>query len=154
MRVRRNGRPAALQPHLEDPSMTNRIDTHAVAADVRPLWGFNGETLDYAERAYRSWLQGAESVQANAMSYWSTEMQKGIEAMNEIAKCQSAAEAFGIQTRYATEAMQDFFAESQKVMDQLTTLGATPWTTTPPPMAEEKREAEATHKRATHHRRG
>ena len=129
--------------------MANRTDTRGAPADVRPLWAFNDETLDYAERAYRSWLQGAESAQAKALSYWSTELQKGIDAMNEIAKCQSAAEAFGIQTRYATEAMQDFFTESRRVMDQLTSLGATPWAMTP----SDNDNTEGAHKRTSHHRR-
>jgi hypothetical protein len=131
--------------------MANQTETRGTPADVRALWGLNGESLEYAERAYRSWLQGAESVQAKAMSYWSAELQKGIDAMNEIAKCQTAAEAFGIQTRYATEAMQDFIAESQKVMDQLASLSSTPWAITPL-VPGEKHAAEGTHRRTTHRR--
>jgi hypothetical protein len=131
--------------------MANQTETRGTPADVRALWGLNGESLEYAERAYRSWLQGAESVQAKAMSYWSAELQKGIDAMNEIAKCQTAAEAFGIQTRYATEAMQDFITESQKVMDRLAEFSKTPWAITPL-LPDEKHEFQATHKRATHRR--
>lgn len=126
--------------------MASQTHTSNTPVDLRALWGFNGETLDYAERAYRSWLHGAESVQAKAMDYWSTEMQKGIEAMNEIAKCQTAAEAFGVQTRFATEAMQDFFAEGQKV---LATLSKTSWAIAP---AEEQHATEATTRRSSHRR--
>jgi hypothetical protein len=133
--------------------MANRTDTHSAPSDVRALWGFDGETLDYAERAYRSWMEGAESVQSKAMSYWSAEVQKGIDAMNEMAKCQSAAEAFGIQTRYATEAMQDFFEEGRKVIDRLATLGATSWAMTPPLAADEKAGREAARKRSAGRRR-
>jgi hypothetical protein len=132
--------------------MANQTGTRGTHADVRTLWGFNGDTLDYAERAYRSWLQGAESVQANAMNYWSNELQKGIEAMNQMAKCETAAEAFGVQTRFATEAMQDFFAESQKVIDQLASFGTSPWAVTALGASGEKHE-EASHKRSTPHRR-
>lgn len=133
--------------------MASPTETGTTPVDVRALWGLNGETLDYAERAYRSWLQGAESVQAKAMSYWSAELQKGIDAMNEIAKCQTAAEAFGVQTRYATEAMQDLFAESQKVIDELASLSATQWAVTAATPPSEKHPTESTHKRAARRRR-
>jgi hypothetical protein len=129
--------------------MANRTDTHSAPSDVRALWDIDGETLDYAERAYRSWMEGAESVQSKAMSYWSAEMQKGIDAMNEIAKCHTAAEAFGIQARYATEAMQDFFEEGRKVIDQLATLGPAPWAMASPAAADEKGEREPARTRAT-----
>ena len=82
-----------------------------------------------AERAYRSWLQGAESVQAHALEFWNAELQKGIAAMNKMAQCATAAEAFGVQTRYATEAVQGLIAESQKVVEQLAAFTQTPWAT-------------------------
>ena len=97
--------------------------------DVQALWVWNDDTMQFAERAYRTWLQGAETIQSQALDFWNTELQKGLDAMNQIAKCQTAAEAFGVRTRYATEAMQGLFAEGQKVIDQLTTFTKTPFAT-------------------------
>jgi len=110
--------------------MANPMEANKNNPDVQPLWAWNDETVQFAERAYRSWLQGAETFQTQALEFWNAELHKSIEAMNEMARCQTAAEAFGVQTRYATEAMQGFFAEGQKVIDQLAGFTKTPWATT------------------------
>ena len=101
--------------------------TKNTVPDVQTLFTWNDETMQIAERTYRSWLRGAETVQTQAMEFWNAELQKGIEAMSQIAQCQTAAEAFGVQTRYATEAMQGLIAEGQKVVQQLTSLSQAPW---------------------------
>ncbi|HSV18963.1 MAG TPA: phasin family protein [Casimicrobiaceae bacterium] len=98
--------------------------------DVQTFFPWNGETMQFAEAAYRSFLRGAETVQTQAMEYWSAEVRKSIEAMNQMAQCQTAAEAFGVQTRFATEAMQDLMAESQKVVERIAALTQTPWAVT------------------------
>jgi hypothetical protein len=110
--------------------MANPTEANKNDPGVQPLWAWNDETMQFAERAYRSWLQGAETFQTQALEFWNAELHKSIEAMNEIANCQTAAEAFGVQTRYATEAVQGFFAEGQKVIDQLAGFTNTPWATT------------------------
>jgi hypothetical protein len=110
--------------------MASHQEANKNIPDVQALWGWNDETMQIAERAYRTWLEGAETIQSQALDFWNNGLQKGVDAMNQIAKCQTAAEAFGVQTRYATEAMQGLFAEGQKVMDQLTTFTKTPWATT------------------------
>lgn len=110
--------------------MASQVQANKNNPDVQPLWAWNDETVQFAERAYRSWLQGAETFQTQALDFWNTELQKGIDAMNEMAKCQTAVEAIEVQTRYATEAMQGFIAEGQKVIDQLASFTKTPWATT------------------------
>jgi hypothetical protein len=107
--------------------MANPTEANKNELAGRTLWDWNGETMEFAERAYRTWLRGAETVHTQALDFWNAELQKGLDAMNEIAKCRTAAEAFGVQTRYAQEAVQGFFAESQKVIDQLTTMTQQPW---------------------------
>jgi hypothetical protein len=110
--------------------MASHQEANKNIADVQNLWGWNDETMQFAERAYRSWLRGAETIHTQALDYWNTELQKGLDAMNQIAKCQTAAEAFSVQSRYAQETVQGLLAEGQKVIDQLTTLTKTPWATT------------------------
>jgi len=88
-------------------------------SDMQALFPWTGGSMQFAEQAYRDWLRRAETVQTHAMEFWNAELAKGIEAMNLMAQCTTAAEAFGVQTRYATEAMQDLFAEGQKVVEQI-----------------------------------
>jgi hypothetical protein len=107
--------------------MANSPEANKTVPDIQALFPWSEEPMQFAERAYRRWLQGAETVQSQAMEYWNTGMQKSIDAMNEIAQCQTAAEAFGVQTRLATEAVQGFITESQKVVEQLTELTRTQW---------------------------
>ena len=109
--------------------MANTPEANKTVPDIQALFPWGEDTMQFAENAYRNWLRGAETVQTQAIEYWNTGMQKSIEAMNEIAQCQTAAEAFGVQTRLATEAMQGLIAEGQKVIEQLTTLSRTPWET-------------------------
>jgi hypothetical protein len=109
--------------------MANTPEANKTVPDVQTLFPWSEDTMQFAERAYRSWLRGAETVQSQAIEYWNVGMQKSIDAMNEIAQCQTAAEAFGVQTRLATEAMQGLIAEGQKVVEQLTALTQTPWPT-------------------------
>ena len=129
--------------------MANPMEANKNNPDVQPLWAWNDETVQFAERAYRSWLQGAETFQTQALEFWNAELHKSIEAMNEMARCQTAAEAFGVQTRYATEAIQDFLVESGKVVDQLVTLGVTAWGAAPPHAGGDTQAAAAPRKRAT-----
>jgi len=124
--------------------MPNQQHAHDSAMDIRSLWGINGETFDYAERAYQSWQKGAEKIQTQAFDYFSSEMTKALEAMKKIAECQTAAEAIGVQSRYANEAMQGLIAESQRVIGQLASLTQSPWSI----VASAENEAAETGKRA------
>jgi hypothetical protein len=112
---------------LLEKQMANSPEANKIVPDAQALFPWGEDTMQFAERAYRSWLRGAETVQYQAMEYWNAGMQKSIDAMNEIAQCQTAAEAFGVQTRLATEAMQGLIAEGQKVVEQLSALSRTPW---------------------------
>ena len=88
-------------------------------ADVQALFPWTGGSMQFAEQAYRDWLRRAETVHTHALEFWNAELTKGIEAINLMAQCTTAAEAFGVQTRYATAAMQDLLAEGQKVVEQI-----------------------------------
>ena len=135
--------------------MANTSQSNNVTSDVQALFPWTGETMQFAERAYRHWLRGAETVQSQAIELWNAELQKGIEAMTEMAKCQTAAEAFGVQTRYATEAMQGLFAGSQKVVEQLAAFTHTSWPAAALLSAEagaEEATAEATARRSSRRR--
>jgi len=107
--------------------MAHTTEAHKTVPDAQALFPWGEDTMQFAERAYRNWLRGAETVQSQALEYWSAGMQKSIEAMNEIARCESAAEAFGVQTRLATETVRGLIAEGQKVVEQLTALTGTTW---------------------------
>jgi hypothetical protein len=111
--------------------MANTPETHKTVPDAQALFPWGEDTMQFAEHAYRNWLRGAETVQSQAIEYWNAGMQKGIEAMNEIAQCETAAEAFGVQTRFATEAVQEMIAEGKKVVEQLAAFTITPWAATP-----------------------
>ena len=97
--------------------------------DLRAAWGMSEEGAQLAERAYRDWMQGAETLQSHALEFWSDGFRRGLDVVNEMARCETAAEAFGVQARYASETMQGLLAESQKVIDQLAAFTQTPWAT-------------------------
>ncbi|HVO90447.1 MAG TPA: phasin family protein [Casimicrobiaceae bacterium] len=120
--------------------MPNQQQARDGSIDIRSLWGFNGETFDFAERAYRNWQKGAEQIQSQALDYFNNEMTKALEAMREMAQCETAAEAIGVQSRYANEAMQDLWVEGRRMMDQIASITQTPWTMVPTSSAAEAHE--------------
>ena len=99
--------------------------------DLRIAWGMNDDGARYAERAYREWMHGAETLGNQALEYWTVGVRRSLEAMNEMARCETAAEAFGVQARYASETVQDLLDEGQKVVQQLAAFTQTPWATVP-----------------------
>ena len=56
--------------------MANPMEANKNNPDVQPLWAWNDETVQFAERAYRSWLQGAETFQTQALEFWNAELHK------------------------------------------------------------------------------
>jgi len=83
--------------------------------DVRALWDINGKSFDYAEKAYRAWLEAAGEMQTQAIAFLNDRLAKDSEAITRLGRCRSPAEVLSVQADYAGHVFADLVNESQKI---------------------------------------
>ena len=83
--------------------------------DVRMLWDINGKSLDYAETAYRAWLDAAGEIQTEAVGFLNSRFAKDSAAIARLGQCQTPADVLDAQAEYAQSALADFMSESQRI---------------------------------------
>jgi Phasin protein len=88
----------------------------AFPVDARVLWDMNGKSLDYAEKAYRMWLQAAGEMQGNAMAFLHGRLEKDVAAMTRCGRCKTPAELLNVQADYAGHMFADLVSEGQKIV--------------------------------------
>lgn len=101
-------------------------DTHAEVAtpmNVYSMLGMQPPTLDFAERAMRAWFEGAQSLQAEATEFVSARAGKDMAALSEWTHCTTPTDALEMQARYASEALADYVAETQRLWGLMTAAG-------------------------------
>ncbi|HTP45748.1 MAG TPA: phasin family protein [Casimicrobiaceae bacterium] len=87
--------------------------------DVRALWDINGKSVDYAEKAYRAWLEAAGEMQAQAIAFFNERLARDSEAVTRLGRCKSPAEVLTVQAEYAGHVFADFVNESQRIAASL-----------------------------------
>ena len=84
--------------------------------DVRALWDMKNGSFGYGEKAYRVWLESATRMQTEAAAFWQGRLGKDVAAMTALGQCTNPGEALEMQMRYARDAMADYYAEGQRMM--------------------------------------
>ena len=87
----------------------------AFPVDVRALWDVNGKSFDYAEKAYRAWLEAAGEMRSEAIAFLNERLAKDSAAIARLGQCKSPMEAWNVQADYAGHAFADLVNESQKL---------------------------------------
>ena len=101
-------------------------EAHAPVAkpmDRLPDDGVQAPTLDSAERAYRAWLDGAQAMQAEATEFVNARAGKDMAALSEWTRCATPTDALEMQARYASEALADYVAGSQRMWQLMAAAG-------------------------------
>jgi Phasin protein len=91
--------------------------------DVYGVLGMQVPPFDFAEKAYRAWLDGAQTVQAEATEFVSARASKDMAALSEWARCKTPTDALEMQARYASEALSDYVVGSQRMFRLLSAAG-------------------------------
>jgi hypothetical protein len=91
----------------------------AMPFDVRAMWNMGEAPWGYGEKAYRTWLDGAARMQTEATTFWSERVAKDMAALSALGKCTNPVELMNMQMSYARDAMADYYAESQRMMEWL-----------------------------------
>jgi hypothetical protein len=86
----------------------------AFPVDVRALWDVNGRSLNYAEKAYRAWLEAAGEMQSEAIAFFNDRLAKDSAAMVRLGQCRTPVEILNVQAEYAGHAFTDLINGSQK----------------------------------------
>ncbi len=133
--------------------MTERTDFFsAFPADLRALWDVNGTSLNYAEKAYRAWVEAASEIQSETIGFMNNRFAKDSAALARLGECKTPVEVLNAQTEYAQHALADFMGEGQKIV---ACLGNAARRTVFAGSATESKEPEpASHRRPGHRTRG
>jgi len=89
------------------------------AFDAQGLWDMSGRSFEMAERACRAWMGGAMQIQNEALDFMRASAGRNVTAASEIAHCTNAAEAFGLQSRYAQESVAEWLDEGRKMGEMM-----------------------------------
>jgi hypothetical protein len=84
------------------------------------ILGMHAPPFDFAETAFRAWLEGAQSMQAEATEFVSARAGKDMAALSEWTRCKTPTDALEMQARYASEALSDYVAGSERMIKLLT----------------------------------
>ena len=87
--------------------------------DARALLDMGGESLDYAKRAYKTWLDAAGEVQSEAIEFLNNRLAKDSAVVARFGRCKTPVEVLNLQAEYAGDALADFLDEGQKIVDRL-----------------------------------
>jgi len=93
-------------------------DAHARIAepvDFYTTMGLEVAPFDLAGKACRAWFDGAQVLQAEAAEFVNARAGKDMAAFTEWTRCRTATEALEMQARYASEALADYVAGSQRM---------------------------------------
>ena len=85
--------------------------------DVRALWDVNGKSLDYAEKAYRAWLDAAGEMQSQAIAFLNDRLEKDTASVTRLGRCRTPVEVMSVQAEYAGNMFADLINESQKMAE-------------------------------------
>ena len=104
--------------------MTRKAEAYAAPAafDAQGLWDMSGRSFEMAERACRAWMGSAMQMQNEALDFMRESAGRNVTAASEIAHCTSAAEAFGLQSRYAQESITEWLDEGRKMAEMAGTM--------------------------------
>lgn len=83
--------------------------------DMRALWDMNGKSFDYADRAYRTWLEAAGEMQNQALAFLNVRLEKNTAAVTRLGQCKTPVEVLSVQAEYAGNMFADLVSESQKM---------------------------------------
>ena len=92
--------------------------------DARTFWDINGRSLEYAEKAYRAWLEAAGEMQSEVIEFLNSRLAKDSAMMVRLGRCKTPVEAFNVHAEYAGDTFYDLVNEGQKIVAQFGTVAA------------------------------
>jgi hypothetical protein len=118
--------------------------------DVRAFWDMNGKSFDYAEKAYRAWLEAAGEMQSEAIAFLNDRLAKDSATMVRLGRCKSPLEVLNVQAEYAGHAFADLVNESQKIAASFSKVARIGALTDPTHATSETAQKRPAHRHAAH----
>jgi hypothetical protein len=101
-------------------------EAHAPVAkpmDFYTLMGVQPPPFGLVEETYRAWLDGARVMQSEATEFVNARAGKDMAALSEWTRCTTPTDALELQARYASEALADYVAGSQRIWQLFAAAG-------------------------------
>jgi hypothetical protein len=92
--------------------------------DARTFWEMNGKSLEYAEKAYRAWLEAAGEMQSEAIDFLNSRLAKDSAMIVRLGRCKTPVEALNLHAEYAGNTFYDLVNEGQKIVAQFGKVAA------------------------------
>lgn len=83
--------------------------------DLQALIAANGLSVEFAERAYRAWLDGIGRVQDETVQFLKDRADEDFAIVGTFVRCTTVTEAVDVQMQYTAKALSDFVTEGQKL---------------------------------------
>jgi hypothetical protein len=84
-----------------------------------PESGANPISFDTMFAAYERWTDGWFRVQDESLRYCQHVLTRNLDAVTHLASCNDPTEAFELQWHYTSQAIDDYFHESQRMIAML-----------------------------------
>jgi hypothetical protein len=91
--------------------------------DFYTVMGMEAPDFGSVEKACRAWFDGAQMMQEEAAEFVNTRAGKDMAALSEWTRCATATDALEVQARYASEALADYVAGSQRMWRLMAAAG-------------------------------
>ena len=87
-----------------------------------PIAAFNGAAAETFVRTCQAYTNGANTMNAEMMSFMNNRMNRDIEFTQAMSKCENWSGVIDVQQKWAQQATEEYFAEANKLVQLATKL--------------------------------
>ncbi|MGI9326016.1 MAG: phasin family protein [Pseudomonadales bacterium] len=87
-----------------------------------PIAAFNGAAAETFVRTCQAYTNGANTMNAEMMSFMNNRMNRDIEFTQAMSKCENWSGVVDVQQKWAQQATEEYFAEANKLVQLATKL--------------------------------
>ncbi len=89
----------------------------STAPNAEAMWSMDSQSFETMTKTYRAWFSQANKMRDETLRFAQERFTKELNAAVQLARCTNPNEAFAVQTEFANKMAEDYFAESQKIVD-------------------------------------
>jgi hypothetical protein len=83
--------------------------------DLASLWDSSANPLDYAQSAYKAWVDASAEMQNHSVEFLNSRLATDSAAIAKFVQCRTPLEILGVQADYARQVFAELVAETQKI---------------------------------------
>lgn len=92
-----------------------------------PIAAFNGAAAETFVRTCQAYTNGSTTMNAEMMSFLNKRLNRDIEIMQAMSKCENWAGVVNVQQKWARQATEEYFAEASRLVQLAAKLTEESW---------------------------